>query len=69
MTRDVRVKTAVGSGAIELDGLRNLRERFERWLGRSGFAEIRMLRRPIRLPPTVLDPSGTAVLGVQFKLP
>lgn len=44
---DVPVKTAVGSGAIELDGSRDLRQRFERWLGLSGFAEIRNARRPI----------------------
>jgi hypothetical protein len=41
MDGDVPVKTAVGSGAIELVGSRDLRECFERWLARSGFAEIR----------------------------
>ena len=45
---DLSVNTAVGSGAIELDGSRDLRQRFERWLGLSGFAEIRDARRPIR---------------------
>jgi hypothetical protein len=44
MDGDVPVKTAVGSGAIELVGSRDLRERFERWLARSGFAEIRDAR-------------------------
>lgn len=44
---DFPVKTAVDSGAIELDGSRDLRQRFERWLGLSGFAEIRDARRPI----------------------
>jgi DNA-binding HxlR family transcriptional regulator len=43
---DVSVKTAIGSGAIELEGSRDLRKRFERWLGLSGFAEIRDAWRP-----------------------
>lgn len=45
---DVSVKTAVGSGAIELDGSRDLRQRSERWLGLSGFAENRDAGRPVR---------------------
>ncbi len=38
---DLAVKTALGSGGIELDGSRELRDRFERWLGLSGFAGIK----------------------------
>jgi DNA-binding HxlR family transcriptional regulator len=37
---DLALKAAIGSGEIELDGSRELRQCFERWLGLSGFAEI-----------------------------
>ena len=37
---DLPLQTAIGSGQIELDGSRELRRHFERWLGLSGFAEI-----------------------------
>ena len=37
---DLALKAAVGSGQIELDGSRALRQQFEHWLGLSGFAEI-----------------------------
>jgi DNA-binding HxlR family transcriptional regulator len=37
---DLPLKTAIGSGEIELDGSRELRQQFERWLGLSGFADI-----------------------------
>lgn len=45
---DLPVKAAVDSGAIELDGSRDLRQRFERWLGLSGFAGIKDAGRPTR---------------------
>ena len=38
---DLAVRGAVSSGQIELDGSRELRQRFERWLGLSGFAGIK----------------------------
>lgn len=37
---DLPVRGAINSGQIELDGSRELRQRFERWLGLSGFAGI-----------------------------
>jgi DNA-binding HxlR family transcriptional regulator len=37
---DLPVRAAIASGEIELDGRRDLRQRFERWLGLSGFAAI-----------------------------
>jgi len=37
---DLPMKAAVGAGEIELDGPRELRRSFERWLGLSGFADI-----------------------------
>jgi hypothetical protein len=37
---DIPVRTAISSGGIELDGSRDFRQRFERWLGLSGFAAI-----------------------------
>jgi hypothetical protein len=37
---DLALKSAIGSGQIELDGPRELRRQFERWLGLSGFADI-----------------------------
>jgi hypothetical protein len=40
------VKAAVDSGAIEIEGSRDLRQRFERWLGLSGFAAVKDARRP-----------------------
>jgi DNA-binding HxlR family transcriptional regulator len=42
---DLTLKTAINSGAIELDGTRDLRQRFERWLGLSGFAGVKDMRR------------------------
>jgi hypothetical protein len=44
---DLPLKTAINSGAIELDGTRDLRQRLERWLGLSGFAGIKEMRRPM----------------------
>jgi hypothetical protein len=44
---DLAMKSAVASGELELDGPRELRQRFERWLGLSGFAEIADARRPL----------------------
>ena len=38
---DLAVRSAISSGQIELDGSRELRQRFERWLGLSGFAGIK----------------------------
>jgi hypothetical protein len=38
---DVAVAAAVQSGRIELSGTRELRDRFERWLGLSAYAHIR----------------------------
>jgi DNA-binding HxlR family transcriptional regulator len=38
---DLAVRGAVNSGQIELDGPRELRQRFERWLGLSGFAGVK----------------------------
>jgi hypothetical protein len=43
---DLAMKSAIASGRIELDGTRELRQRLERWLGLSGFAEIGDARRP-----------------------
>ena len=37
---DLALKAAISSGQIELDGSRELRQQFERWLGLSGFADI-----------------------------
>jgi DNA-binding HxlR family transcriptional regulator len=48
---DLPVRAAVDSGAIQLDGSRDLRQRFERWLGLSGFAEIGAARRPPAAAP------------------
>jgi DNA-binding HxlR family transcriptional regulator len=45
---DISVRTAIGSGGIELEGSREFRQRFERWLGLSGFAGIEDARRPAR---------------------
>jgi hypothetical protein len=45
---DLAMKSAVASGEIELDGPRELRQSFERWLGLSGFAEIADARRAVR---------------------
>jgi hypothetical protein len=42
---DLPVKGAVNSGHIELDGPREMRQRFERWLGLSGFAGIKEGKR------------------------
>jgi DNA-binding HxlR family transcriptional regulator len=44
---DLAMKSAVASGEIELDGPRELRQSFERWLGLSGFAEIADARRSL----------------------
>jgi DNA-binding HxlR family transcriptional regulator len=37
---DLPIKAAINSGQIELEGVRDLRLRFEQWLGLSGFAAI-----------------------------
>jgi DNA-binding HxlR family transcriptional regulator len=37
---DLSMRAAVSAGQIELDGTRELRQCFERWLGLSSFAEI-----------------------------
>src|SRR5262249_15948960 len=37
---DLSMRSAISAGQIELDGSRELRQRFERWLGLSSFAEI-----------------------------
>jgi len=42
---DLPVRGAVNSGQIELVGPHELRKRFERWLGLSGFAEIKPGKR------------------------
>jgi DNA-binding HxlR family transcriptional regulator len=44
---DRAMKSAVASGEIELDGPRELRQSFERWLGLSGFAEIADARHAV----------------------
>jgi hypothetical protein len=44
---DLAMKSAVASGEIELDGSRELRQSFERWLGLSGFAEIADARHAV----------------------
>ena len=44
---DLALKSAVASGQIEFDGPRELRQRFERWLGLSGFADIGDARRAV----------------------
>jgi hypothetical protein len=44
---DVALKSAVASGQIEFDGSRELRQRFEGWLGLSAFAGIGDARRPM----------------------
>jgi hypothetical protein len=44
---DLVLKAAINSGAIELDGTRDLRQRLERWLGLSGFAGIKDMRGPM----------------------
>jgi hypothetical protein len=44
---DLALKSAIASGQIELDGPRELRQRFERWLGMSGFAHIGDARRAV----------------------
>ena len=41
---DLSLKAAISADHIELDGRRDLRQRFERWLGLSGFADIRDAR-------------------------
>ena len=38
---DMTVSAAIKSGRIELSGTRDLRDRFERWLGLSAFAHLR----------------------------
>jgi DNA-binding HxlR family transcriptional regulator len=48
---DLAVRAAVNSGEIELDGSRDLRTRFERWLGLSGFAGITDGRRATKTSP------------------
>jgi DNA-binding HxlR family transcriptional regulator len=45
---DLPVKTAVALGEIELDGPKELRQRFEGWLGLSGFAGIKRANRQTR---------------------
>ena len=42
---DLSLKAAIGTGDIELHGPREVCQRFERWLGLSGFADIRDARR------------------------
>jgi len=44
---DLALKSAIASSQIELDGPRELRQRFERWLGMSGFAHIGDARRAV----------------------
>ena len=48
---DLPVRAAVASGALDLDGSRILRQRFERWLGLSGFAQIQDARRAMAAAP------------------
>jgi hypothetical protein len=45
---DISVRSAITSGGIELEGSREFRQRFEKWLGLSGFAGIQDARRPQR---------------------
>jgi hypothetical protein len=45
---DIPLRIALGSGGIELEGSRDFRQRFEQWLGLSGFAGIPDARRPAR---------------------
>lgn len=45
---DISVRAAIGAGGIELEGSREFRQRFEQWLGLSGFAGIQDARRPVR---------------------
>jgi DNA-binding HxlR family transcriptional regulator len=45
---EIAVRAAVSSGRIELDGSRELKAKFERWLGLSGFAAIEDGRRAVR---------------------
>jgi DNA-binding HxlR family transcriptional regulator len=45
---DIPVRIALASSGIELEGSRDFRQRFERWLGLSGFAGIQDARRPAR---------------------
>ena len=47
---DLPVPAAVRSAAIKLSGLRELSQRFERWLGLSRFAAIRDPRQPVHRP-------------------
>jgi DNA-binding HxlR family transcriptional regulator len=42
---DLSLKASISAGSFELDGPRELRQRFERWLGLSGFAGIEDARR------------------------
>jgi DNA-binding HxlR family transcriptional regulator len=53
---DIPVKAAIRSGGIELDGSRELRQRFERWLGLSGFAGIQDGRLPSQHVPNDARP-------------
>jgi len=43
---ELSLPSAVSSGAIELTGSRDLRQRFERWIALSAFAGIEDARRP-----------------------
>jgi DNA-binding HxlR family transcriptional regulator len=45
---DLSMRAAMSAGQIELDGARELRQGFERWLGLSSFAEIENARNRCR---------------------
>ena len=59
---DLPLKTAIGSGQIELDGSRELRQQFERWLGLSGFADIEDARCRTGMAAIATAPNGGARL-------
>jgi hypothetical protein len=68
LAHDVPVKTAVGAGQIELDGPRELRQHFERWLGLSVLQQSRMPSLPQRLPAVGADPDGGQALTIRFEM-
>jgi len=43
---DISLRTALDAGRIELAGLRELRQRFEQWLGLSAYAGVQDARKP-----------------------
>ena len=51
---DLSISAAIRSDAIELSGLRDLRRRFEQWLGLSCFAGIQDGRRPSPKPTSAV---------------